>query len=144
MTPPGIVKRCLTSSLLHLARIVSEAYWEVWGGFFRHWKGSQLVPCPFIWQPSLTRMLNPSSYSRLPECFQQTSLWGKVGVEPRAVWLPSYALRETSELTLRNPEKLFLFPVSKLMLVDSDGKIPGEVILSTPLSLGRSSNFGRS
>lgn len=66
------------------------------------------------------------------------------GLEPRAVWLPSYALRETSELTLRNPEKLFLFPVSKLMLVDSDGKIPGEVILSTPLSLGRSSNFGRS
>ena len=68
---------CLTSSLLPLARIVSEAYWEVWGRFFHHWKGSQLVPCPFVWQPSLTRTLNPSSYSRLPECLQQTSLLGE-------------------------------------------------------------------
>ena len=66
------------------------------------------------------------------------------GLKPRAVRLPSYALRETSKLTLRNPETLLLFLVSKLMLVDSDGKVPGEVILSTPLSLGRSSKFGRS
>lgn len=55
------------------------------------------------------------------------------GLEPRAVWLPSYAPRETSELTLRIQRSFSLFPVSKLMLVDSDGKVPGEVICSNPL-----------
>lgn len=41
------------------------------------------------------------------------------GLEPRPVRLPSYALRETSEVALRNPEKLFFFLISKLLLVES-------------------------
>lgn len=57
------------------------------------------------------------------------------GLERRPVWLPSYALRETSEVALRNPEKLFFFLISKLLLVESgwEGSWGGHFVHS-PLS----------